>query len=103
MPRPSSGLIEVVCPCCETTLRIDPETQSVISHKEKPRPKTLEDINSGISRLKQEAAERDEKFRRSVEEQKNRQQVLSKKFDELFKQAKENPDQGPRRKDIDLD
>jgi len=29
--------------------------------------------------------------------------VLSKKFDELLKQAKENPDVGPRKKDIDLD
>jgi hypothetical protein len=103
MPSQPRGLIEVLCPCCEATLKIDAETQSVISHKEKPRPKTLENIESGVARLKQEAAERDEKFRRSMEEQKSRQQVLSKKFDELFKQAKESPDTGPRHKDIDLD
>jgi hypothetical protein len=103
MPRPTGGLIEVQCPCCEATLKIDAETQAVISHKEKPKPKTLEDISAGVARLKQEAAERDERFRRSMEEQKSRQQVLSKKFDELFKQAKESPDTGPRRKDIDLD
>jgi hypothetical protein len=103
MPRPTGGLIEVQCPCCEATLKIDAETRTVISHKEKPRPKTIEDIESGVARLKQEAVERDQKFNRSMEEQKTRQQVLSKKFDELFKQAKESPDTGPRHKDIDLD
>jgi hypothetical protein len=29
--------------------------------------------------------------------------VLEKKFDELFKRAKENPDQAPPKRDIDLD
>ena len=29
--------------------------------------------------------------------------VLEKKFDELFKQAKENPDMTPPKRDIDLD
>jgi hypothetical protein len=102
MPRPS-GLIEVQCPCCEATLRIDAETRAVISHKEKPKPKTIEDFESGVARLKQEAVERDERFRRSMEDQKTRQQVLNKKFDELFKQAKADPNVGPPQKDIDLD
>lgn len=102
MPRPS-GLLEVQCPCCEAALKVDPETGAVISHKEKPKPKTLDDLNVGVARLKHEAAELDQKFQRSVEHEKNRQQVLSKKFDELFKQAKESPDTGPPQKDIDLD
>jgi hypothetical protein len=103
MARSSDALIEALCPCCEATLKIDPETGAVISHKEKPRPKALEDLSAGVARLKQEAADRDEKFRRSVEDQKTRQQVLSKKFDELFKQAQADPDKGPPQKDIDLD
>ena len=103
MPRPSSGLIEVQCPCCETTLKIDPETRAVISHKQKEKPPPIGDLNVAVARLKQEAAERDQRFNKSVEDQKNRQQILNKKFDELFKQAKENPDTGPRKKDIDLD
>ena len=99
----ASRLLEVQCPCCEAALKVDPESGAVISHKEKPKPKTLDDLNVGVARLKNEAAELDQKFQRSVEHEKNRQQVLSKKFDELFKQAKENPDTGPRHKDIDLD
>ena len=103
MPRSSGELIEVQCPCCDATLKIDAETRAVISHKEKEKPPPIGDLNVAIGRLKQDALDRDERFRKSMEDQKTRQQVLNKKFDELFKQAKENPDTGPRKKDIDLD
>lgn len=96
-------LIEVQCPCCEATLKIDPATSTVILHKEKEKPAPIEDLKTAVSQLKQEAARRDERFRKSFEDEKNRQDVLSKKFDELFKQAKSDPDMKPRRKEIDWD
>ncbi len=102
MSKPSR-LLEVQCPCCDATLKVDVATGAVITHKEKPKPKPIEDLNAAVARLKDEAAQRDEKFRQSMNEQKNRQQVLSQKFDELFKQAKTDPDMEPRRKEIDWD
>lgn len=101
MAKPA--LLEVTCPCCEATLKIDPKTGSVITHKEKPKPAPIEDLNAAVARLKDEEAARDEKFRKSFESEKNRKDVLNKKFDELFKQAKEDPDMEPRRKEIDWD
>ena len=104
MPTPGKPLLELTCPCCEAVLRIDPATSAVITCKEKEKPKPIEDLRTAVSRLKQEEVERDEKFRKSVEEQKSRQEVLNRKFDELFKQAKEDPDSlQPRRKEIDWD
>lgn len=102
MPK-DSALIEVQCPCCEATLKIDPRTRAVITAKAKEKPAPVEDLNVAVSKLKEEAARRDERFRKSMEDQKNRQDVLSKKFDELFKQAKSDPDMEPRRKEIDWD
>jgi len=103
MPTPAR-LLEVSCPCCDASLKIDPATGAVITHKEKEKPPAIEDLGVAAAKLKQEAAERDEKFRKSMEDQKNRKDVLSKKFDELFKQAKEDPDSlQPRRKEIDWD
>ncbi len=97
-------LIEVRCPCCDATLRIDPETGSVITHKEKERPAPISDLQAAVSKLKQEEAGRDEKFRKHMDQEKARQGILNKKFDELFKQAKEDPDSlQPRRKEIDWD
>lgn len=95
--------MEVQCPCCEATLKIDAATQAVISHKEKERPHVVEDLATAVARLKGEEARRDEVFRKSLQEQKTHHEVLSKKFDELFKQAKEKPDTGRPLKDIDLD
>lgn len=101
--KKESRLIEVQCPCCDATLKIDPATATVILHKEKEKPAPIEDLRTAVSQLKQEAARRDEKFQKSFEDEKNRQDVLSKKFDELFKQAKSDPDMKPRRKEIDWD
>jgi hypothetical protein len=103
MAKKNQELFEIQCPCCEALLKVDPETRSVISHVEKKQPRTLEDLSVGVARLKEDAARREETFRRSLEEQKSHKDVLAKKFDELLKQAKESPDTGPRKKDIDLD
>ncbi|MFN7995529.1 MAG: hypothetical protein U0Q18_18105 [Bryobacteraceae bacterium] len=99
----AKGLFEVKCPCCEATLKIDPETQAVISHSVPQKPPAIEDLAAAVAKLKGEAGRRDEVFRKQVEAEKSHGRVLEKKFDELLKQAKENPDLTPPRRDIDLD
>jgi hypothetical protein len=83
-------------------LKVDPETRAVISHKAPEKPRVVEDLAAAAQKLKGEAARREELFRKSMEAEKSHGQVLAKKFDELFKQAKEDPDQGPPTRDIDL-
>jgi hypothetical protein len=99
----TKGLFEVDCPCCHATLKIDPETRAVISHKEKEKPRTVEDLAAAVQKLKGEAGRRDELFRKNFEAEKSHGKVLEKKFDELFKRAKENPNEPPPQRDIDLD
>ncbi len=99
----AQALFEVDCPCCDATLKIDPETHSVIAHKVREKPPAIEDLAAAVQRLKGEPGRREEVFRRSVEAEKGHAKVLEKKFDELFKQAKENPDLTPPKRDIDLD
>ena len=99
MPK---GLFEVVCPCCQAMLKIDPETRAVIAHKVPERPKPIEDLAAEVAKLKGEGARREELFKKSFEAEKSHGRVLEKKFDELFKQAKENPDLTPPTRDIDL-
>jgi hypothetical protein len=103
MVKAAKGMFEVVCPCCEATLKIDPETRAVISHQEKERPRTFESIEAGVTHVQGEAAKREEIFQKSVADHKVHKEVLARKFDELFKQAKEKPDAGPRLRDVDLD
>jgi hypothetical protein len=96
-------LFEVACPCCEAMLKIDPETRAVISHKVPEKPPAIEDLAAAVAKLKGESGRREEVFRKSVESEKMHGKVLEKKFDELLKQAKENPDLTPPKRDIDLD
>lgn len=96
-------MLEVVCPCCEATLKIDPNTRAVISHQAKPKPRAIEDLSAAVAALKGETARREEVFQKQLAEQRTHHEVLDRKFDELLRQAKENPDTGPRTKDIDLD
>jgi hypothetical protein len=96
-------LFEVECPCCQAKLKIDPETRAVIAHQAPVKPPPIEDLAAAVAKLKGEAGRRDEVFRKQVETQKMHGQVLSAKFDELLKQAKENPDLTPPKRDIDLD
>ena len=96
-------MFEVACPCCEAMLKIDPETRTVIAHTVKEKPKPIEDLAAEVAKLKGAEGRRDEVFQKQVADQKQHAKVLEKKFDELFKRAKDSPDTGPRVRDFDLD
>jgi hypothetical protein len=74
----------------------------VISHKIPEKPRPIEDLAAEVAKLKGAAGRRDEAFQKSFEAEKQHGKVLEKKFDELFKQAKADPDKTPRKRDIDL-
>ena len=96
-------LFEIVCPCCNAILKIDPETRAVIAHKQPEKRAMIDDLSVAVQKLKGEAGRREEAFQKSFAEQKTHGKVLETKFDELLRQAKENPDQGPPKRDFDLD
>ena len=97
-----NDVIEATCPCCQAALRIDSETGAVLSHKLPEKPPAIDDLGAAARALKGEAAKREEIFQKSFAEQKSRNSILDKKFDELLKQAKASPDKGPQKRDIDL-
>jgi hypothetical protein len=97
------GLFEVECPCCGASLKLDPDTRAVISHKAPERPRTVENLEVGMERLRGEAARREEAFQKSFDRERRQAEVLSRKFDELLRQARSSPDEPPPKRDIDLD
>jgi hypothetical protein len=99
----NTPLIKVTCPCCEAELHIDPETSAVIRHVEHVKPPTFADLESAVQRQRGEAGRREDAFLKSVESHKTHHDVLSKKFDEMLKIAKENPDEPHPKRDIDFD
>lgn len=98
----NSQPFEVTCPCCNALLKIDPETRAVIAHTAAAVPKTFNDLEAAARAMKEQDTRRDSIFRQSVEAEKNRSDLLEKKFQEAVKKAKDTPDT-PRIRDFDLD
>ena len=95
-------LFEVSCPCCKAELKIDAQLRAVIAHKEPEKKPAFEDLAAEVQKLKGAAGRREEAFQKSFAAEKQQGQVLNRKFDELFKQAKEDPNFGKKPRDIDL-
>ena len=93
--------LEVVCPCCSTTLVIDLNLGRVIEHRE-PEREDKPDLDHAHRLVSEEAARRESIFRQSVEAEKGRGDALSRRFEEALRQAREEPVTRPKR-DFDLD
>src|SRR5947209_8047214 len=98
-----SDLIEIECPCCGSTLRIDPETRAVLHHKEPEKKPLIEDLHAAVQQLKGEADRRNDVFQKSFASHLNADKVREKRFEELLKQAKEDKSETPPRRLFDLD
>ena len=92
---------DVSCPCCHSMLVIDANLRRVIRHEEPARGDRPE-IDDAQRIVAAQAARRDALFEQSVEAERNRDDALSKRFEEALKQAGQEPITRPTR-DIDLD
>jgi hypothetical protein len=94
---------EISCPDCGGILKVDPATRAVISHSSAPRKKTFEDFGEAAKALREADARRDSLFAQSVDAQKNKDDLLAKKFAEAVKKAKETPLGERPLRDFDLE
>lgn len=93
--------IEIVCPCCNSTMVVDVNLGRVVSHSEPERGNKPE-LSNAQRILAEEAARREALFQQSVESEKTRDDALSRRFEEALKQAHKEPITKPTR-DFDLD
>ncbi len=92
---------EVTCPCCQSTLVIDEGLKRVLRHVVPERAdKPVLDEAQRI--LAEEQARREALFEKSVEAERTRGDVLSQRFEDALKQARDEPITKPTR-DFDLD
>ncbi|MEO7029425.1 MAG: hypothetical protein ABI147_08470 [Acidobacteriaceae bacterium] len=99
----SDEAFEVTCPECGAMLKVDPVTRSVIAHTPAPRKKMFEDFGEAARALKDADARRDSIFAQSVEAEKNKDDVMAKKFAEAVKKAKQSPLGERPMRDFDLE
>jgi hypothetical protein len=99
----SDEAFEVSCPDCGAMLKVDPVTRTILAHTSAPRKKMFEDFGEAAKALRESDQRRDSLFQQSVDAQRNRDDVMAKKFAEAVKKAKETPDTGKPLRDFDLD
>ena len=95
--------VEVLCPDCGAMIKVDPVTRQLISHTPAPRKKTFEDFGQAAKALKESDARRESIFAQSIEAQKNKDDIMAKKFADAVKKAKESPLSGKPLRDFDLE
>src|SRR5215469_6070140 len=103
MAKKSSEAFEIGCPCCGAVLKVDPATQAVISHVAPVKPKTFADLDAAHKAMREQEGRKESLFQQAVAAEKNKADLLEKKFQEAMKKAKESPEEGPMIRDFDLD
>lgn len=89
--------VNVLCPCCQTTLVLDRATLSVLYTTE-PRVKAGgASFEQSLQEMKAKEQQKGSRFQQAIAEEKQRKALLGKKFQELRKHADAHPDERPAR------
>jgi hypothetical protein len=95
-------IFEVACPDCGAMLKVDAATGLVVSHTPAPRKKTFEDLETAAKAMREQDERKESIFRQSVDAERNKADLLEKKFAEALRKAKDAPEGKPLR-EFDLD
>jgi len=102
MPKVKEHVLEVACPDCGAMLKIDAATGAVVSHTPAPRKRTFEDLETAAKAMRDQEERKESIFRQSLEAEKNKEDLLEKRFAEALRKAKDAPEGKPLR-EFDLD
>lgn len=101
-PTQTPQTFEVACPDCGAMIKIDASTGLVISHTSAPRKRMFEDLETAAKAMRERDDRAESIFRQSVDAERNKADLLEKKFAEALKKAKDAPEGKPLR-EFDLD
>lgn len=102
MESATGKIFEVACPDCGAMLRIDASTGLVVSHTPAPRKRMFEDLETAAKAMRDHDERKESIFRQSVDAERNKADLLEKKFADALRKAKDAPDVKPLR-EFDLD
>lgn len=83
-------------------MKVDSGTKAVISHVAPIKPKMFSDLDAAAKAMREQEGRKESIFRQAVDAEKNKADLLEKKFQEAVKRAKEMPDEKIIR-DFELD
>jgi len=102
MAKAKEQIFEIVCPDCGAMLRVDAATGVVVSHTSAPRKRMFEDLETAAQAMRAQEERKESIFRQSVDAEKNKADLMEKRFAEALRKAKDAPEGKPLR-EFDLD
>ena len=87
----SDEIFEVSCPDCAGILRIDARLRTVVSHTSAPRKRTFDSLETAARAAREQEERKQSLFRQAVDAEKNKDDLLEKRFSEALKKAKQSP------------
>jgi len=91
MAKAKERILEVACPDCGAMLKVDAATGVVVSHTPAPRKRMFEDLETAAKAMREQNERKESIFRQSVEAEKNKEDLLERRFAEALRKAKEAP------------
>ena len=102
MARAKEKTFEVACPDCGAMLKIDAGSGLIVGHTPAPRKRMFEDLETAAKAMREQEERKESIFRQSVDAEKNKADLLEKKFAEALRKAKDAPEGRPLR-EFDLE
>ena len=102
MAKGNDKTFEVACPDCGAMLKIDAATGLVVTHTPAPSKRMFEDLETAAKAMREQDERKESIFRQSVDAERNKADLLEKKFAEAVRKAKDAPEGKPLR-EFDLD
>lgn len=102
MAKTKEKTFEITCPDCAAVIKVDAISGLVVSHTPAPRKRMFEDLETAAKAMREQDERKESIFRQSVDAEKNKAELLEKKFAEALRKAKDAPEGKPLR-DFDLD
>lgn len=97
------SILRVHCPCCGVILEVDAVSGKVLKQgpgRPRGEPKS---IDAELAKLKNQEAEREAAFQRSVEQNRSKSEDLDRKFAGLLEKQKGRKIKRPPIREFDLD
>ena len=102
MANVKEKIFEIACPDCGAMIRVDAATGVVVSHTSAPRKRMFEDLETAAQAMRAQEERKESIFRQSVDAERNKADLLEKKFADALRKAKDAPEGKPLR-EFDLD
>ena len=95
--------VSVTCPHCHAVLEVDVEAGVVLTHHAPREEKKAMDLEERLRAMEEAKARAEDRMAEAFRAEKAKERVMEDRFKKLLQSAREDGEEPPPLKDIDLD